>query len=216
MAILVADANAEDRAAIRKQFHALQPSLQIREASNGDEALNALQSCVFDLALVSSTLPKLKGLAFQNWAAGGPNGQLFGLLYNNLHMNWALIADRIHAYDAFIKPLKAEAADNLLKVIDRRREATPVLIVGGNERLRRIVSTMLRSSRFPFAPSEADTGRVAVETVSTEQYSIVIIDSKLSDMVGIEAVARMSRYSTMKNILLSDSWERSISSEALG
>ena len=50
MAILVADANAEDRAAIRKQFHALQPSLQIREASNGDEALNALQSCVFDLA----------------------------------------------------------------------------------------------------------------------------------------------------------------------
>jgi CheY-like chemotaxis protein len=183
---LVADDFSATRANLTSAIQTFDPSGQVIEAKDGNQAVAALAEHVPDIAFVNVQLPQLSGaeaLAFSRAQGIRP----FTIVLSNIVVpEWVELSLRLGAYEFLKKPFDQDHVTHLLRAFDRTRTPIKLLLVDASQASREMVRRILLSSGFKFEIDETDTGQHALKVLRTNHYDLALIERNLP--VGIDGL----------------------------
>ncbi len=162
MSILIVDDEVELRKSVLSVLSSHNPDFdfQVKEASTGQEALNALERQSFDLVLMDVRMPEMSGLeALAEIKAKDPRTFVV-IMTAHANLQDAVQAIRDGAYDYIEKPVQPERLSQIIKKALETQEmvsslaiSAPVLdddidteFVGSNQKMREIFNLINRLS----------------------------------------------------------------------
>ena len=172
--ILIVDDHAVVRAGVCELLNEM-PGLQLREAANGREALDAITRETPDILLLDISLPDMSGIdVLKNLRAGSPNAEPRVIMFSIIaELPYALWALRLGA-DGFIS--KAAAARELLTAVKR--------VVEGEKYIESELANMIA-----FLPSGVDLDPLMLLTAREVEIVRLLGDghtlSSIADRVGV-------------------------------
>lgn len=189
--MLIADASAEIRNAIAAAAAVALPGAQLFEARSGPEALGILRSGTIDIAVVDIAMPLLSGPDLLNEARREGHRPFLLLTSSNVLPNWAMLATELQAYEFLKKPFMPEDLENLFGNFARMRLPTRVLIADAGDQTRQMVRKVIKASRFATEIDETDNGGHALKLTRIQRFDLVLIDSNLNGISGLETACQM-------------------------
>ncbi|MGL4438224.1 MAG: response regulator [Bosea sp. (in: a-proteobacteria)] len=189
--VLVADASELARQSVKTAIADVLPGARIIEAVSGPEALAKLRSHNVDAVIIDLTLPTMSGTEVIS-EARRENIKPFLILTSAIVLpEWGMLATELHAYEFMKKPCMAEDFRTLLTNFARMRMPTRILIADAGDHTRAIVRKVVSASRFSLDVQETDNGGHALKLARNQPFDVVLMDSNLHGINGLEAACQM-------------------------
>lgn len=192
--VLVADASDQARQSVKTAIADVLPGAKIIEAVSGPEALAKLRSHPVDAVIIDVTLPAMSGTEVMT-EARRENIKPFLILTSAIVLpEWGMLATELYAYEFMKKPCMTEDFRSLLTNFARMRKPARMLIADAGDHTRAIVRKVVSASRFNLDVQETDNGGHALKLARTQTFDIVLMDSNLHGINGLEAACQMQSH----------------------
>ncbi|MCU0885347.1 MAG: response regulator [Beijerinckiaceae bacterium] len=191
LGILVADQSPDIRAMVMPAIRETLPTARIHEAKSGPEALALLRSQKIDAVIMDVTMPQMSGPDVVTEARRDGKRPFLILTSAVVLPNWGMLCTELQAYEFLKKPFSQEDVQNLLGNFARMSKPTRVLIADAGDQTRAMVRKVVSASRFAMDIHETDNGGHAIKLARMKPFDLVLMDSNLNGISGLEAACQM-------------------------
>ncbi len=191
LGVLVADQSAETRAMVIQAVRETIPGARIHEAKSGPEALALLRAHKIDAVVMDVTMPQMSGPDVITEARRDGNRPFLILTSSVVLHNWGMLCTELMAYEFLKKPFMPDDIGLLLGNFARMNRTTRVLIADAGDQTRAMVRKVVSASRFKMDIHETDNGGYAIKLARMKPFDLVLMDSNLNGISGLEAACQM-------------------------
>ncbi len=191
LGVLVADQSAEARAMVMQAVRETMPGARIHEAKSGPEALALLRAQQIDAVVMDVTMPQMSGPDVITEARRDGKRPFLILTSSVFLPNWGMLCTELMAYEFLKKPFMPDDIGLLLGNFARMNQTTRVLIADAGDQTRAMVRKVVSASRFKMDIHETDNGGYAIKLARMKPFDLVLMDSNLNGISGLEAACQM-------------------------
>ncbi len=204
-AIVIADANANERQGLAHKFSDIDPDVTILEASSADILRTILTEQPVDMLLISEQLSNNSGLDILELLGPLAQGRLCILMADYFSQETLARATKANLYDCIQKPLKKADLVRLLKRRLAQKTRLSALVVDSQPAARHIVFKLLTDSSFDLMISEAENGSLAVSLCKSIPYQIMLVDPSAKDWLGAGMIKYITERQSLCRVVLMSS-----------
>jgi CheY-like chemotaxis protein len=184
--VLIADDSAVTRRVMSALVSTIVPGIEIVEASTGADTCEELRRGAFDVAFVDFHMPDMSGPRAVSLARRVGADPFVVVMGDSPDDAADYVLRTIDPYEFLQKPLEERELRQILRNMQRMREATRVMIVDDSKASRRLMGKVLEASRFAMDIASVDGGEAALRRLKEEPFEVLFLDYAMPGIDGLE------------------------------